>query len=90
MSFDRTMVRAGASIVAGVALGFLAPMLPAVGASSPATGCAQLTNASARLADARAGILGRISVPAVVQSQLVSAQSRLVGLASQACAITPR
>ncbi len=90
MSLDRTTFRVGAGIVAGVALGLLAPMLPAVGASSPATGCAQLTAASARLADTRTAIVGRISVPAAVQSQLASAEARVVGLASKVCSAPVR
>ena len=88
MSIDRTIFRTGVGIVSGVALGLLAPMLPAVGASSPPAGCTQLVGAASRVTDVRNVIVGRASLPVGVDSRLTSAQSQLAAAASQVC--TPR
>ena len=87
MSIDRTVLRTGLAIAAGATLGLLAPMLPAVGATSPPATCTLAVGAASRVTAIQSGLVGRISLPVAVQTQLTAAQSRLVGAASQVCAL---
>ena len=90
MRIDRSLIRTGAAIAAGAALGLLAPLLPALGSQSPPVSCeSRFQTIPASLSEARA-LVGQLSLPVGVESHLVGLESHLVGLESHLVGLESR